>query len=103
VRAQKTFAFMEVNDGSGMSGIQVVLSDSSEGYHLVEAGKITTGCSVEVIGALVQSPGGRQAMELQAHTLELIGMLHCTSALLAELVLQRLLLVLANWTWGSKE
>lgn len=77
MRAQKAFAFMDVNDGSGISGIQVVLSESAEGYHFIEAGKITTGCSVKATGALVRSPGGKQAMELKAHTLELIGMLHC--------------------------
>jgi asparaginyl-tRNA synthetase len=43
VRNQKQFAFMQVNDGSNMSGIQVVLEAGTPGFDLVESGAIATG------------------------------------------------------------
>jgi aspartyl/asparaginyl-tRNA synthetase len=73
LRAQKTFAFLEVNDGSSVGGLQVILSTDAEGYSLVEDGLITTGCSVVATGELVESPGGKQALELNAASLHLIG------------------------------
>eukprot|EP00892_Ulva_mutabilis_P007782 jgi/Ulvmu1/5376/UM022_0171.1 len=73
VRAQKTFAFLEVNDGSSLAGLQVVVAEDAEGHSLVRDGAITTGCSVAAFGELVESPGGKQAVELKASTLRLIG------------------------------
>jgi hypothetical protein len=47
VRKQKTLAFVEVNDGSNMNGIQCVLSfDTIDEDTQKELGKITTGCSL---------------------------------------------------------
>jgi asparaginyl-tRNA synthetase len=73
VRAQKTVAFLEVNDGSSVGGLQVILNTDAEGYTLVDDGLITTGCSVTATGELVESPGGKQALELKASSLTLIG------------------------------
>jgi asparaginyl-tRNA synthetase len=75
VRDQKAFAFVNVNDGSSVAGLQVVASpDTTQGYSdLVESGKLTTGCSVRVVGTLQASPGAKQALELKAETLELVG------------------------------
>jgi asparaginyl-tRNA synthetase len=75
VRAQKTFAFLEVNDGSCIVGVQVIVNDSCDGYSLISGGRITTGCAVAAAGELVKSPGGKQGLELKATTLELIGAL----------------------------
>lgn len=74
VRAQKTFTFLEVNDGSSVGGLQVILHTDAEGHKFVDDGLITTGCSVAASGELVESPGGKQALELKASSLELIGM-----------------------------
>jgi asparaginyl-tRNA synthetase len=73
VRAQKAFTFLEVNDGSSLGGLQVILSTDSDGYSLVEDGQLTTGCSVTARGELVESPGGKQALELKATSLTLLG------------------------------
>ena len=73
LRAQKTFAFLEVNDGSCMTGVQVVVNESAEGHQLIADSRITTGCAVSARGKLVESPGGKQGLELQASVLELIG------------------------------
>lgn len=80
VRAQKTFAFLEVNDGSSLAGLQVVVADDADGHALVQDGQVTTGCSVAAFGELVESPGGKQAIELKASSLRLIGALGLPSA-----------------------
>lgn len=80
MRSQKTFAFLEVNDGSSLSGLQVVVGDDAEGHSLIQDGQVTTGCSIAAFGELVESPGGKQAIELKASSLNLIGMLRPTSA-----------------------
>lgn len=74
VRKQKTLAFVEVNDGSNMKGIQCVLSfDVIDEETQKELAKITTGCSVVVEGPLVDSQGGKQAVELAATKLRVVG------------------------------
>ena len=74
IRKQKTTAFVEVNDGSSMSGIQCVLSlgDINE-ETLKELDQVTTGCAVEVTGPLIKSQGGKQAVEVAAESLRVVG------------------------------
>ncbi len=62
VRNQKAFSFVEVNDGSSMSGLQVVVQPECEGYAVVSEGGVGTGASVAVRGEVVASPGGKQAV-----------------------------------------
>jgi asparaginyl-tRNA synthetase len=71
-REQKTFTFIEVNDGSSMAGLQVVVSDAIEGY-AQSIKRINTGASVEIEGKLVPSPGKGQRLEMQAITLVVHG------------------------------
>lgn len=74
VRKQKTLAFVEVNDGSSLSGIQCVLPfDSIDDATREEINKLTTGCSVEVNGQIVKSQGGKQSVEVSASALRIIG------------------------------
>jgi len=74
VRKQKTLAFVEVNDGSNLGGIQCVLPfDQIDDETKEEINKLTTGCSVHVTGPLVKSQGGKQAVELSATSLRVIG------------------------------
>mmetsp|Transcript_31680 Transcript_31680/g.48222 ORF Transcript_31680/g.48222 Transcript_31680/m.48222 type:complete len:545 (-) Transcript_31680:207-1841(-) len=74
IRKQKTLAFVEVNDGSNLGGIQCVLPfDQIDGDTREEINKLTTGCSVQVTGPLVKSQGGKQAVELSATSLRMIG------------------------------
>mmetsp|Transcript_3966 Transcript_3966/g.10798 ORF Transcript_3966/g.10798 Transcript_3966/m.10798 type:complete len:555 (-) Transcript_3966:3330-4994(-) len=74
LRKQKTTAFVEVNDGSSLSGIQCVLSlaDISDETKQ-ELDNVTTGCAVEVTGPLVKSQGGKQAVEVAAQALRVVG------------------------------
>lgn len=71
-RELKNFAFMEVNDGSSLANLQVVLDPDLPDYQaLLE--KLNTGASVEVQGVLVPSPGKGQSVELKASSLKVYG------------------------------
>lgn len=72
VRDQKSFAFVEVNDGSTLSGLQVVLDSSLPDYQGLVS-QLTTGCSVAIHGNLVASPGHKQPWELKATQLQILG------------------------------
>ena len=48
VRDQKKFSFIEVNDGSSLSGIQAVAESAIESYGEVQ--KLTTGAATELVG-----------------------------------------------------
>ena len=64
-REQKTFTFIEVNDGSSMAGLQVVVGETIANY-TESIKRINTGASVEIEGKLVPSPGKGQRIEMQA-------------------------------------
>ena len=59
------FSFLEINDGSTIKNIQVVAEASLSNY-AEEVLRLTTGCSVMVIGTLVESPGKGQHVEIKA-------------------------------------
>jgi asparaginyl-tRNA synthetase len=78
VRKQKTLAFLNVNDGSNVAGIQVVvnfddlLEGDEQSREAVNA--LTTGAAVSIVGTLVESPKqGHQAVELHATSVQLVG------------------------------
>ncbi|CAG9463467.1 unnamed protein product [Pedinophyceae sp. YPF-701] len=73
LRDQSKFAFLSINDGSNMAGIQAVINAGIPGHELIGEGKITTGCAVAVRGEVVESPGGKQAVEVKAEELVLVG------------------------------
>ena len=71
-RELKEFAFMDVNDGSSMQGMQVVMDQSLDGYEdLMKS--IGTGASVSVEGKLVESQGKNQRVEVKASSVKLWG------------------------------
>ena len=71
-RELKGFAFTEVNDGSSLAGLQVVLDGAIPDYEGILK-KINTGASVEVTGNLVASQGKGQRIELKADTVIVYG------------------------------
>ena len=73
VRAQKDVSFVEVNDGSSLSGIQAVVTSDAEGASVLANGDITTGASVVIEGVVVESPGGKQKVEVKATSVRLVG------------------------------
>ncbi len=78
VRSQKTFTFVEINDGSTLSNFQTVLSPELENYALLLP-NLVTGASLEVKGKIVESPGKGQEIEMQATEVEVIGTCDATS------------------------
>ncbi|MBU0989542.1 MAG: asparagine--tRNA ligase [Proteobacteria bacterium] len=66
------FSFIEVNDGSSLSGVQVI-ADQSLGNYDSDVLKLQTGCSIMVVGTLAASPGKGQKVELKAEALEVLG------------------------------
>ncbi|MCY6490219.1 asparagine--tRNA ligase [Leptolyngbya sp. GGD] len=71
-REQKGFSFIEVNDGSSMAGLQVVINQDVSDYE-ASLKRISTGASVEVSGVLVPSPGKGQRIELKAESVKVYG------------------------------
>ncbi|MCX7871904.1 MAG: asparagine--tRNA ligase [Verrucomicrobiae bacterium] len=70
-RDSKGFSFIEINDGSCLTNLQVVVEATAEGFS--EISKFTTGSSVEIRGELVESPASGQKWELRARKINLIG------------------------------
>lgn len=71
-RELKDFAFMEVNDGSSMANLQVVLNPDLSDYETIVK-QLNTGTSVEVTGVLVESLGKGQRIELKASSVKVYG------------------------------
>lgn len=72
VRNQKTFAFVEINDGSTLSNFQVVVNANFPDYQKIIE-KLTTGVSVAITGKVVESPGQNQEFELHAKDIVIVG------------------------------
>ncbi len=71
-REQKAFSFVEVNDGSALAGLQVVIGQEVPGY-AESLKQISTGASVEIVGTLVDSPAKGQRIELKASQITVYG------------------------------
>lgn len=70
-RESKGFAFLELNDGTCLKNLQVIIDENSPGWNLLK--DITTGASIGVKGMLVESPGKGQKWELKSGELSLFG------------------------------
>src|SRR6266498_4970589 len=70
-RDAKGFSFMELNDGSCLANLQVVVDAGTTGSE--NLAHFTTGASAVVEGNLVPSPAPRQKWELRASRIELVG------------------------------
>lgn len=66
------FSFVEINDGSSLASVQVIAEESLANYSQ-QVKKLTTGCSVRVMGELVASPAKGQAVEVRAQSVEVLG------------------------------
>lgn len=75
VRAQKSLAFLKINDGSTVQELQVVVLADAKGFEDVKAQG--TGASVRVEGEVVESPAKGQAVEISCssaeHSVEVLG------------------------------
>jgi asparaginyl-tRNA synthetase len=67
VRDQKSFAFVELNDGSCLANLQVIVEDRA----IID--QLTTGTSITATGRLLESQGKNQAVELKASHVRILG------------------------------
>ena len=70
-RDAKEFSFLELNDGSCLKNLQVVIDEAALADGSLTG--VSTGAAVEVEGALVESPGKGQRWEVQATHVRLVG------------------------------
>lgn len=70
-RDSKTFSFLEINDGSCLANLQIVVDVDCPGAENLH--ETACGASVIVTGRLVKSPAKGQSWELQATRFQLIG------------------------------
>ena len=70
-RSSRSVTFVQVNDGSTLRDLQVVVNEGDSHYAL--ANSLTTGCSVSIVGDVVESQGKGQQYEIQARDLTLLG------------------------------
>lgn len=71
-RQSKNISFIEINDGSAVKGLQVVIEPGTTSYDKV-ASQVSTGAAISVEGELVLSPAKGQKYEFKLKELELIG------------------------------
>ncbi|BAZ27309.1 asparaginyl-tRNA synthetase [Kalymmatonema gypsitolerans NIES-4073] len=71
-RELKGFSFIEVNDGSSLANLQVVINQDLPEYDDILK-KLNTGASMEVAGVLVASQGKGQRIELKAEKVKVYG------------------------------
>jgi asparaginyl-tRNA synthetase len=66
------FSFIEINDGSSFSGLQIIADQDLSNYrsHVL---KLQTGCSIIADGTLAASPGKGQKVELKADNIQVVG------------------------------
>lgn len=72
VRNQKTFSFIELNDGSTLSNFQIIANPDIPNYEKIIS-ELSTGVSVAVDGEIVKSPGKDQEFEIKASEIRIIG------------------------------
>ena len=70
-RGSKNVIFIALNDGSTINNVQIVADTEAFDAELVK--EITTGACLSVNGALVQSQGSGQVVEIQAKEIEILG------------------------------
>jgi asparaginyl-tRNA synthetase len=71
-RDAKGFSFLELNDGSCLANLQVLVTPECQGYD--QLSNFATGASASATGALVASPAAGQKWELRAQRIELLGL-----------------------------
>lgn len=69
-RVSKNIAFLAINDGSTINNVQVVIEDPADGL----ISKCSVGASVSVDGKWIQSQGAKQAGEVAAEKVEILGL-----------------------------
>src|SRR5215510_2386470 len=75
-RDSKGFSFLELNDGSCLANLQIVVDAGTPGSEHMP--QLTTGASAVIEGKLVSSPAQGQKWEMRATKIELLGVADAT-------------------------
>src|SRR5262245_57846302 len=73
VRGQKNVTIIKINDESTLSNLQIIDDQTLSNYETTII-NLTTGCSISIKGKLAESPGAKQAVEIHAHEINVIGL-----------------------------
>ena len=71
IRSFRGNRFIALNDGSCMSSLQIVIDSNSFSKNIID--ELNNGASINVKGALVDSLGSGQKVELQAEEIKILG------------------------------
>lgn len=71
IRSSKTFGFIELNDGTYFSSIQVVFGSEMSNFKEIE--KLHLSSAIKVKGNLIATPDAKQPFEIQASEIEVEG------------------------------
>jgi asparaginyl-tRNA synthetase len=71
IRAQKMFGFIDMQDGTAFTSIQVVFEESLPNFD--DVSKYRVGSSIEVKGVVEQTPQAKQSFEIKATSITLLG------------------------------
>jgi len=69
VRDNKSFGFIDLNDGSFFKNLQVVFDNNLDNFE--DVCKLNVGSSLIIDGILVESPGAKQPFELKASSIKI--------------------------------
>lgn len=81
-RDSATVSFAELNDGSGMAGLQLVMPKGTVADELLS--QVTNGACIQAEGELVASPAQGQSVEVLVSRIELLGAADASSYPLAK-------------------
>ncbi len=71
-RDSKNVCFLDLNDGSSLKGLQLVIDKSAFNNDTL-LDRISTGAAISAEGKIVPSLGGSQKVEMEVKTLDLVG------------------------------
>lgn len=66
-------SFIQLNDGSCMRNLQIVATEALNNYQS-DILSLTSGCAIRATGEIVASQGKDQDVEMQAETIEVVGL-----------------------------
>ncbi|AWZ49692.1 asparagine--tRNA ligase [Clostridiaceae bacterium 14S0207] len=72
IRDSKSFAFMEINDGSFFKNVQIVIDESISNFK--EVIKLPICSSLSITGTVVETPGSKQPFEIKAEEIVIEGL-----------------------------
>ena len=72
-RESKSFAFIELNDGSFFQNLQIVVEESAVNNYAEIMKRVTVGASIECVGSIVPTPEMKQPFEMKATAVTVLG------------------------------